>query len=113
MADFPTVRDDIGIINSIIKNRNSSAISELRQSSESASTNSALGAHYPKPAKRKTNRRHKGDDRRKNNRRQTRQNILLNTRSSQERRRGDRRNQEKEPNTDDQSALSQGVDILA
>ena len=113
MADFPIIRDDTGVINSIIKNRNSSAVGELKQSSESASTNYARDTVYPKPEKAKTNRRHK-DDRRKNNRRQTRQNTLLNTRSNQERRKGDRRAQSQDNKThaDDNSTLIQGVDLV-
>jgi len=114
MADFPTIRDDTAIINSIIKNRKSNAVGKLQQSSESASTSYTRNTQYPKPVKQRSNRRHKGD-RRKNNRRETRQNTLLNTRSNQERRKNDRRiiepnNENNHP--DDKLNKIQGVDIL-
>ncbi len=114
MADFPTIRDDTAIINSIIKNRNTSAVGELKQSSESASTNYTRDTQFPKPVNRRSNRRHKGD-RRKNNRRQTRQNTLLNTRSNHERRKGDRRDEldnNEKPQLEDNASIIHGVDIL-
>lgn len=95
MTSINSIRDDVGIHNSKIKEAKSSSV-QAPKPSEKAGTNFEVER---KSKLKRSNRQQRGKDRRKNNRRNHKEDVLLDTRSRRDRRRGNDRRQ----TNDDQS----------
>lgn len=88
MTSINSIRDDVGIHNSKIKEAKSASV-QAPKPSEKAGTNFEVER---KSKLKRSNRQQRGKDRRQNNRRNHKEDVLLDTRSHHDRRHGiDRR----------------------